>query len=122
MANAISSSKTGLLDLADELLLEIISHYPCVSAMELSSEIDQQVRRDALSSLSRTCRKLWGFFRPFIWNNVEVYEGMQILSGTARLPTGYPGSRRADQAPFYYELYRQLDIVTDDRSLSERVR
>jgi len=120
------SSKTGLLNLPDELLLEILSNYPSLptpTSAKWCTDIDQRVtRRDALCALSQTCRKLWKFFRPFIWKNLEVCMGMQILSGTSRLPMSHP-TRKERQAPFYRELYRQLDVVTvHDPSLAEHVR
>jgi len=122
MAEVVGNSKFGLLNLPDELLLEILSHYPSSFDLTSSSDIDQHLaRRDTLCALSQTCRKLWRFFRPFIWNNVEVYRGMQVLSGSSRLPMVYP-TRSAQQAKFVYELSRQLDIVTNDPNLSEHVR
>jgi len=123
MANVIRNIKHGLLDLPDELLLEILSHYPSLLALASSSDIDQHMaRRDALCALSQTCRKLWRFFRPFIWNSVDVCMGMQVLSGTTRLPIRHP-NRKDAQAPFYRELYRQLDVVTmHDPSLAKHVR
>jgi len=123
MAKVMRNSKTGLLDLPDELLLEIISHYPSLLALASSDGSDQCMpRRDALCALSQTCRKLWRFFRSFIWNNIDVCMGMQILSGKARLPIRHP-NRKDAQAPFYRELYRQLDVVTvHDPSLAKHVR
>jgi len=123
MAKVMRNSKTGLLDLPDELLLEILSHYPSLLALASSDGSNQCMpRRDALGALSQTCRKLWRFFRPFIWNNIDVCMGMKVISGMDRLPIRHP-NRKDAQAPFYHELYRQLDVVTvHDPSLAKHVR
>jgi hypothetical protein len=56
----VEPAQSGLLQLVDELLLNIIDH------------IDA---RDALCNLAATCTRLQGLVEPYIWHSVEVLKG-----------------------------------------------
>ncbi|CAA7268494.1 unnamed protein product [Cyclocybe aegerita] len=68
----------SLSTLPDELLLEIISSYPPISLLDKESERyrpDSHAtpnRHETLLALSRTCRKLRRFLRPYVWQSLEV--------------------------------------------------
>ncbi|KAF8968405.1 hypothetical protein BDZ97DRAFT_1916239 [Flammula alnicola] len=121
VATALNVNTSGLSVFPDELLLEILSYYPGASGTNLQSDcIDvnaRVARREALDSLSQTCRNLRKFFRPYIWECIEVCSGMQV--GDTVLEGG---TTRRDRN-FALELLRQLEIVTiRDPSLAEYVK
>ncbi|KAF8968948.1 hypothetical protein BDZ97DRAFT_1754896 [Flammula alnicola] len=118
---SINGNTSGLPVFPDELLLEVLSYYPGTSKATLKSDaIDvnaRLARREALNSLSQTCRNLRKFFRPYIWQCIEVCSGMQV--GNSIL---YNGTKKRDRK-FALELLRQLEIVTiRDPALAEYVK
>ncbi|KDR68727.1 hypothetical protein GALMADRAFT_231053 [Galerina marginata CBS 339.88] len=108
---------SGLATFPDELLLELMAHFPAVPLPDArSSSYYSQAhveRREALLSLSQSCSNLRRFFRPYVWQRIDVVSGMRFPQG------GYYPSNRV----FNLELIRQLEIVTiRDPSLAEYVQ
>ena len=109
----------GFLDLADELLLEILSYFPPVP---LSHDCYQhtRLRRETLLALSKTCTRLRRFYRPFIWERIEVYTGMLLDNGVT---LDQYENRGQSSEGYALELLRQLGIVTiEDPTLAQHVR
>ncbi|KAF8968949.1 hypothetical protein BDZ97DRAFT_1915648 [Flammula alnicola] len=118
---SINVNTSGLPVFPDELLLEVLSYYPGTSKATLKSDaIDvnaRLARREALNSLSKTCHNLRKFFRPYIWECIEVCSGMQV--GNTIL---HNGTKTRDRK-FALELLRQLEIVTiRDPTLAKYVK
>ena len=109
----------GFLDLADELLLEILSYFPPVP---LSHDCYQptRLRRETLLALSQTCSRLRRFYRPFIWERIEVYTGMLLDNGV--MLDQYENRGQGSEG-YALELLRQLGMVTiEDPTLAQHVR
>ena len=123
----------GFAALPDEMYLEIVSHLPSVPILTTNSiplesypEI-RRVRHEALLSLTQTSRSLRRFFLRYLWQHIEVREGVKIgsengtLNGTrsrtrsrTRTRTAYLGSfwDITEHNKYATELGRQLEIVT----------
>jgi len=101
----------GLPTLPDELLLELLSYYPPIPLPAFSDEdIDTAAhiaRRDTLLALSRSSSNLRRFFRPYIWQRIEVCAGMPVGKTTLN-----KGNGKEEKKAFALELLRQLEIVT----------
>ena len=81
--HAHSLNTSGFAALADEVYLEIISHMPAVPhsypIIRTSSYLEiRRSRHETLLYLSQTCRSLRRFFRRYLWQRIEVIEGMRI--------------------------------------------
>ncbi|KAF8816628.1 hypothetical protein BYT27DRAFT_7154304 [Phlegmacium glaucopus] len=111
---------SGFPALADEIYLEIISHIPSVPIpTPLGSPSHPKIRRsrhETLLSLSQTCRSLRRVFLRYLWQRIEVREGMKVGDKNDTLVN--PSSlnyHRAIKKPlqkYTVELVRQLEIVT----------
>ena len=117
----------GFAALADEIYLEIVSHIPSVPIPTSTfSESYPEIRRsrhETLLSLTQTSRSLRRFFWRFLWQQIEVREGMKIedkdgtLNGTltrTRTRTAYlsDSADATGHKKYAIELVRQLEIVT----------
>jgi hypothetical protein len=110
-----SANTRGLLSLADEIYLEILSHLPAFPIPTKHRENDNDLyghRRLVLDALSQTCRTLRRVFLPYRWQRIEVYDRMDLGGGP--LPgIKYKTSRVTSVSKVYaMELLRQLEIVT----------
>ena len=103
----------GFAALADEIYLEIVSHIPSVpipTSIHLkSNEEIRRSRHETFLSLSQTSRSLRRFFWRYLWQHIQVREGMKIgdkddTLNEARNNTSYK--------KYATELVRQLEIVT----------
>ncbi|KAF9053376.1 hypothetical protein BJ165DRAFT_857636 [Panaeolus papilionaceus] len=113
-----------------ELYLEIISqisHIPvsCYTAQDMNPRHPGLYRHFTLSALSQTCRTLRRMVLPYLWETIEVLDGMELGNGR-RLPT--TKERQAEMIrdkkndAFAKELLRQLNIVTiQSPSLAQHV-
>lgn len=112
---------TGFLAFPDELLLEVVRHIPrvsvsCHTAEETLSKdtslLDSQFR---LTALSQTCQRLRQLFLQYVYQTIEVLDGMKIVD-KRRLPTTEQraAKRLVQGNPSLYtkELVRQLEVVT----------
>jgi len=121
---------TGLPSLPDEIHLEIVSHMPAIPIPTVSSKIDivgARERHVTLHALSQTCRSLRRVFLRYLWQRIEVYDGMKIKSGflTNRSGGQRPGynTNPVSNRKHVEELIRQLEIVTvRDPSLAQHVK
>ena len=109
----------GFPALADEIYLEIILHMPSVPIpTSISSPLHPEIRRsrhETLLSLSQTSRSLRRFFWRYLWQRIEVREGIKINDGNNTFKsTPYLGSDTGGPKLKQYsmELVRQLEIVT----------
>jgi hypothetical protein len=109
----------GFAALADEIYLEILSSIPSVP-IPTSNRSDsypeiRRSRHETLLSLSQTSRSLRRFFWRYLWQRIEVGEGMKFWDedGTST-DTPYLGSsaNAIGQKQYATELVRQLEIVT----------
>jgi hypothetical protein len=101
----------GFAALPDEIYIEIVSHIPSVPIptpesifLESYPEI-RRSRHEIFLSLSQTSRSLRRFFWRYLWQCIEVREGMKI-EGKDDTLKGYSGKNYATA------LVRQLEIVT----------
>ena len=113
----------GFAALADEIYLEIVSHIPSVpipTSIHLKSYPEiRRSRHETFLSLSQTSRSLRRFFWRYLWQHIEVREGMKIgdkddtlkvtRTRTAYLSDSADATRHKEYA---IELVRQLEIVT----------
>ena len=108
----------GLPTLPDEIYLEIMSHIPSVpipTPIKLRSYPEtRRSRHETLLSLSQSSRSLRRFFLRYLWQRIEVREGMKIeqddpLDSAPYLTNSDSRSRLAKYAT---ELVLQLKIVT----------
>lgn len=108
----------GYPALPTELHLEVISYFPIVPVpthrqlQEVDCDLDAlRTRRFTLFSLSHTCRALRHVFLQYVWQRIEVFDGMQTPKG--RLPTLNIYHDEGIRSKSYAEeLIRQLKIVT----------
>ena len=111
---------SGFPALADEIYLEIMSYIPVVPIPSTNdSPLYPELRRsrhETLLSLSQTSRSLRRFFWRYLWQRIEVCEGMKIGDEDdvsednlylPRLSRDIKTNRR-----YNAELVRQLEIVT----------
>ena len=105
----------GFATLPDEIYLEIVSHIPSVPIptpesihLESYPEICRS-RHETFLSLTQTSRSLRRFFWRYLWQRIEVREGMKIGGENDTLKD----SRSPTSCTKYAtELVRQLEIVT----------
>ena len=105
----------GFAALPDEIYLEIVSHIPSVAIpisiyLEASYSDIRRSRRETIRSLSQTSRSIRRFFWRYLWQHIEVREGVKIVNNDGTL-------RDTRTLNAYYkknakELLRQLKIVT----------
>jgi hypothetical protein len=107
--------------LPDELLLEILSHFPPDTTISISAASTTQIiRREVLRSLSDVCQDLRRVFRPYLWQRVEVYSAKQTSEGHDDISNQ---QSQKSTKNFAKELLRQLNVVTiQDPSLAQYVR
>jgi len=105
----------GFATLADEIYLEIVSHIPSVpiptpESIHLVSYPEiRRSRHETLLSLSQTSRSLRRFFWRYLWQRIEVREGMKFGDKDESLKNT---STRPSRDKYAIELVRQLEIVT----------
>ena len=102
----------GFAALADEIYLEIVSHIPSVpipTSIDLKSYPEiRRSRHETFLSLTQTSRSLRRFFWRYLWQHIEVREGMKIGDKEETLKDiRTPSSHRK----YAIELVRQLEIV-----------
>jgi hypothetical protein len=106
----------GFATLADELYLEIVSHIPAVpipTSDSIHLESYPEIRRsrhEIFLSLSQTSRSLRRFFWRYLWQRIEVREGMKI--GDKDDTGTLNGGNGASSKKYATELVRQLEVVT----------
>ena len=109
----------GLHVFPDELLLEIISHFnipppppsSSVTAVVRNTSVPSPFeRREALISLSETCCSLRQFLRPYIWDCIEVRNGMKV--GKRGRQNILDQESREKKKEFSGEILRQLQVTT----------
>ena len=109
----------GFAALADEIYLEIVSHIPSVPiptslCLDSYPEI-RRSRHETFLSLVQTSRSLRRFFWRYLWQRIEVREGMKIwdIVGTQKRKACLSNSADTREHKKYAtELVRQLEIVT----------
>jgi hypothetical protein len=110
-----SANTSGLLSLADEIYLEILSHLPAFPIPTEHRGTDTELyghRRLVLDALSQTCRTLRRVFLRYRWQRIEVYDRMDLGRGPLR-GMGYKKSRATSVGKVYaVELIRQLETVS----------
>ncbi|KAF8798302.1 hypothetical protein BYT27DRAFT_7123135 [Phlegmacium glaucopus] len=110
----------GFPALADEIYLEITSHIASVPIpTPISSTSHPEIRRsrhETLLSLSQTCRSLRRVFLRYLWQRIEVREGMKVGDENDTLidpsPFNNPDANQKPLKTYTVELVRQLEIVT----------
>jgi hypothetical protein len=114
LASGQAFNTSGFAALPDELYLEIISHFPTYPIPRGFKFVDIEVVRDrhlTLLALSQTCRSLRPAFLRYLWQRIEVYDGME--TGKGRLhPRARHGRRSITNKTYAEELVRQLEVVT----------
>ncbi|CAA7267714.1 unnamed protein product [Cyclocybe aegerita] len=115
LANGQPVNIQGLPALPDEIYLEIVSHLPAIPIPTTSHDIAHQgaAHRDlhiTLMSLSMTCRSLRRVFLRYLWQRIEVVDGMQTVAGPLIMST--PKKPTVISRMYAEELVRQLEIVT----------
>ncbi|KAJ3501529.1 hypothetical protein NLJ89_g9298 [Agrocybe chaxingu] len=119
---ALKATNTkGIAVFPDELLLEILSYFPptALTTREYYQEdLDAQAARsEVLDALCQVCSNLRRFFRPYVWQRIEVRPGM-LVNGEELNDSTKRGRRE-----YNLELLRQLEIVTiRDPALAEYVQ
>ena len=103
----------GFAALADEIYLEIVSHIPSVpipTSINLKSYPEiRRSRHETFLSLTQTSRSLRRFFWRYLWQLIEVREGMKIGDKDDTLKDS---RTRTSHKKYATELVRQLEIVT----------
>ena len=105
----------GFATLADEMFLEIVSHIPFVpipTSKSIHLESYPEIRRSrhkTFLSLSQTSHSLRRFFWRYLWQRIEVREGMKIGDKDDTLKETRTHNSRKEYAT---ELVRLLEIVT----------
>ncbi|KAJ3507704.1 hypothetical protein NLJ89_g6159 [Agrocybe chaxingu] len=103
----------GLPALPDEIYLEIASYLPAIPIPTTSYDLALQAHHDrhiTLTSLSTTCRSLRRVFLRYLWQRIEVVDGMQTIAGPLTMLT--PKKPTEASKMYAEELVRQLEIVT----------
>ena len=109
--------------LPNELLLEIVSHFPSDPLTLSAPSTTHIARREALRSLSEVCRNFRRVFRPYLWQRVEVYAGLRAGTQILRHSIGTCVKVPKPKRDFMKELLRQLNVVTiQDPGLAQHVR
>ncbi|KAF8816630.1 hypothetical protein BYT27DRAFT_7127478 [Phlegmacium glaucopus] len=110
---------SGFPALADEIYLEILSHIASVPIpTQISSPPHPEIRRsrhETLLSLSQTCRSLRRVFLRYLWQRIEVREGMKVgdENDTLMNPSfNYCRANKKLLQKYTVELVRQLEVVT----------
>jgi len=123
LASGQTFNTSGFAALPDELYLEIISHFPAYPIPCGRKSVDIEAVRDrhlTLLALSQTCRSLRPAFLRYLWQRIEVYDGME--TGKGRLHPRY-GRRPFANKTYAEELVRQLEVVTvREPSLARHVK
>ena len=108
----------GFPALPDEIYLEIMSYIPTVPIPSTAdSDLYPELQRhETLLSLSQTSRSLRRFFCRYLWQRIEVCEGMKIgdedeVTGDAPYLPSIDRNMRTHRK-YNAELLRQLKIVT----------
>ena len=105
----------GFPALANEIYLEIMSYIPTVPIPSTTdSDLYRELRcsrHETLLSLSQTSRSLRRVFCRYLWQRIEVYEGMKIRDEDEVSPGDVNLDRRTHRR-HNTELVRQLEIVT----------
>ena len=112
LASGQSFNASGFAALPDELYLEIVSYFPTYPIPLGYKSVDIEAVRDrhlTLHALSQTCRSLRSTFLRFLWQRIEVYDGMETGKGRLHFRYGGPSLSRKKCAE---ELVRQLEVVT----------
>ena len=105
----------GFTTLADEIYLEIVSHIPSVpiptpKSIYLKSYPEiRRSRHETFLSLSQTSRSLHRFFWRYLWQRIEVREGMKFEGKDGTLQNS---DIRTSCKNYAIELVRQLEVVT----------
>ena len=103
----------GFAALPDEIYLEIVSHIPSVTIPTLiHSESYPKIRRsrhETLLSLTQTSSSLRRFFWRYLWQRIEVREGMKSGDKDDSLRGTFVG---ASSKRYATELVRLLEVVT----------
>ncbi|GLB36777.1 hypothetical protein LshimejAT787_0310640 [Lyophyllum shimeji] len=103
LTGPVNVNTTGFSVLPAELLLEIISHIPCLPIPALPKDLESTYADRA--KLSQMCRSLRRAFLPVVWERIETLR------------------RNASAKSLATELIRQLEIVTvRDPSLAAYVK
>ena len=108
----------GFATLADEIYLEIVSQIPTVpipTSESIHFESYPEIRRsrhETLLSLSQTSRSLRRFFWRYLWQRIEVREGMKFGDKGGTFGTLKDTRTRPSRDKYAIELVRQLEIVT----------
>ncbi|KDR68761.1 hypothetical protein GALMADRAFT_231112 [Galerina marginata CBS 339.88] len=131
LAKAPAINTQGLPALPDDLHLEIISHFsfqPVPSKEKHWSETFDGLRDRHLTllSLSQTCRSLRPCYLRYLWQRIEVFDGMETDKGPLQFVDRTRRRRRGEITAmnklYVEELSRQLEIVTiRDSSLALHV-
>ena len=123
LASGQTFNTSGFAALPDELYLEIISHFPAYPIPCGRKSFSIEAVRDrhlTLLALSQTCRSLRPAFLRYLWQRIEVYEGME--TGKGLLPFPYWGLSIVNKI-YAEELVRQLEVVTvREPSLARHVK
>ncbi|KAJ3517510.1 hypothetical protein NLJ89_g450 [Agrocybe chaxingu] len=120
--SARTVNTTGLAILSDELLLEIMSSYPPSSLLNEESGrysvyplSSTPTRHETLLALSQTCRNLRRFFRPYVWQCLELcgFKPKYRKGSIIKIRAGghVPGTEGDGRNP-NTEIIRLLGIVT----------
>ena len=123
----------GFATLPDEIYLEIVSYMPTVPIptsihLKFSYPEIRGSRHETYLSLTQTSRWLRRFFLRYLWQHIEVREGMEIgdknhtltdirtrTFGRSACPIGHPMYVRGTATghkEYAMEFVRQLEIVT----------
>ncbi|KDR68718.1 hypothetical protein GALMADRAFT_256541 [Galerina marginata CBS 339.88] len=128
LASGRSFNTHGFPALPDELYLEIISNLPPIPVPTKDVRVNTKAlrnRQQTLFSLSQTCRSLRRVFLRYLWQRIEVFDGMETAKGPLpALNTAWVKPRFKNYVYKQYaeELVRQLEIVTvRDPSLAQYV-
>jgi hypothetical protein len=123
LASGQTFNTSGFAALPDELYLEIISHFPAYPIPCGYKSVKVQAVRDrhlTLLALSQTCRSLRPAFLRYLWQRIEVYDGME--TGKGQLHRRH-GRRSPSDKRYAEELVRQLEVVTvREPSLARHVK
>jgi len=124
LASGQTFNTSGFALLPDELYLEIISHFPAYPIPCGRKSVSIEAVRDrhlTLLALSQTCRSLRPAFLRYLWQRIEVFEGMKTRKGLLPLP--YGGGPSIPNKIYAEELVRQLEVVTvREPSLARHVK